>query len=84
MSEQTKEALKQDAVKQEGDFSLKAKKTKPKQLGKKVDKITKVDLTKPEATGEIVPDVVKVEVPKEALKQEEDAIQIGETTELAV
>ena len=80
MSEQT-----QEAVKQEGDFSLKTKKTKPKQLGKKVDKITKVDLTKPEATGEIVPDVVKVEVPKEALKQEEeDAIQIGETTGVAV
>ncbi len=75
---------KEEAVKQEGDFSLKSKKTKPKQLGKKTNEITKVDLTKPEATGEIVPDVVKVEVPKEALKQEEDAIQIGETTEVAV
>jgi len=75
---------KEEAVKQEGDFSLKSKKTKPKQLGKKTNEITKVDLTKPEATGEIVPEVVKVEVPKEALKQEEDAIQIGETTEVAV
>jgi len=73
MSEQT-----QEAVKQEGDFSLKAKKTKPKQLGKKVDKIIKVDLTKPEAQGELVEDVTKVDLTD---KKEDNAVQAQETND---
>ena len=67
-----------EEVKQEGEFSLqgKAKKTKPKQLGK-VDEPVKVDLSKPEATGEIVPDVTKVEI-----KNEDNAVSEPKTDEL--
>ena len=44
--------------------------------------LSKVDLTKPEATGDSnYQMLVKVEIPTEALKQEDDAIQIGETRE---
>jgi len=67
-----------EEVKQEGEFSLqgKAKKTKPKQLGK-VDEPVKVDLSKPEATGEIIPDVTKVEI-----KNEDNAVSEPKTDEL--
>jgi len=79
MSEETKT---NEPVKQEGDFKMKSK---PKNLGNlnSIDPI-KVDLTKPEATGEIVPDVIKVTVPSEELKEETDAIQIGETEKMVV
>ena len=41
-------------VKQEGDFSLKGKKTKPKKLVDNTNnEPVKVDLTKPEAQGEL-------------------------------
>ena len=64
-------------VKQEGEFSLKGKKTKPKKLvDSSVDEPVKVDLTKPEAQGEVVPDVVKVDLTE---KKEEDAVQTQET-----
>ena len=58
-------------VKQEGDFSLKGKKMKPKKL---VDNTSsepiKVDLTKPDAQGEVVPDVIKVDLtPKDIVKE---------------
>jgi len=67
-----------EEVKQEGEFKIKKK--SPKKLGHiSANEPVKVDLTKPEATGEVIPDVVKVEIPK----QEDDAIQIGETRELA-
>ena len=80
MSEETKP---QEPVKQEGEF--KVKKRKPKNLSlQSKEEITKVDLTKPEATGDITPEVIKVEVPTEALKKEEDAIQIGETKKMDV
>jgi len=50
-------------VKQEGEFSLKGKKTKPKKLvNSSVNEPVKVDLTKPEAQGEVVPDVIKVDL----------------------
>ena len=82
MSEQTKT---NEPVKQEGDFKLKSKKTKPKNLGNlNATDVIKVDLTKPEATGEIVPELIKVVVPKEELKPIDDAIQIGETKEVVV
>lgn len=80
MSEETKP---QEPVKQEGEF--KVKKRKPKNLSlQSKEEITKVDLTKPEATGDITPEVIKVEVPTEALKKEENAIQIGETKKMDV
>ena len=80
MSEETKSS---EPIKQEGEFKIKKKKPKNLSLQSK-DEITKVDLTKPEATGDIVPEVIKVEVPAEALKKEDDAIQIGETKKMDV
>ena len=62
--------------KKEGEFSLKGKKLKPKNLSKK-DEVVKVDLTKKEAQGEVDPDIVKVTIPK----QEEDAVQAQETND---
>ncbi len=75
MSEETKV---NEPVKQEGEFKIKKK--KPKNLGNQgKDNLIKVDLTKPEAQGEVTPEVTKVTIPKDALKEEDDAIQIGET-----
>jgi len=80
MSEETKV---NEPVKQEGEFKIKKK--KPKNLGNQSkDNLIKVDLTKPEAQGEVIPDVIKVDVPSEALKTEDNAIQIGETETLDV
>ena len=67
-------------VKQEGEFSLKGKKTKPKQLGKQNDGPVKVDLTKkeiPTDQGDVVPEVTKVEI-----KSEENAVSEQKTGEL--
>jgi len=70
-----------EPVKQEGEFSLKGKKTKPKQLNKKQeDSVTKVNINPKEPLVELEPDVKKVIIPK----QEEDAVQIGETKEVSV
>ena len=80
MSEETKS---NEPIKQEGEFKIKKKKPKNLSLQSK-DEITKVDLTKPEATGDIAPEVIKVEIPTEALKKEENAIQIGETKKMDV
>ncbi len=75
MSEETKV---NEPVKQEGEFKIKKK--KPKNLGNQgKDNLIKVDLTKPEAQGEVIPEVTKVTIPKDALKEEDNAIQIGET-----
>ena len=75
MSEETKV---NEPIKQEGEFKMKKK--KPKNLGNQSkDNLIKVDLTKPEAQGEVIPEVTKVTIPKDALKKEDDAIQIGET-----
>ena len=66
-------------VKQEGEFSLKGKKTKPKKLvDSSIEEPVKVDLTKPEAQGEVVPDVVKVDLTE---KKEENAVQTQETND---
>ena len=80
MSEEKKS---NEPIKQEGEFKVKKKKPKNLSLQSK-DEITKVDLTKPEATGDIAQEVIKVEVPAEALKKEDDAIQIGETKKVDV
>ncbi len=75
MSEETKV---NEPVKQEGEFKIKKK--KPKNLGNQgKDNLIKVDLNKPEAQGEVIPEVTKVTIPKDALKEEDNAIQIGET-----
>ena len=66
-------------VKQEGEFSLKNKKTKPKKLVDSSSKEpVKVDLTKPEAQGEVIPDVLKVDLTD---KKQEDAVQTQETND---
>ena len=68
-------------VKQEGEFTLKSKPKKPKQLGNKEQEVTKVNLKEP--LVEVEPAVKKVEI-KEEVKKEDDAIQIGETKEVSV
>lgn len=67
-------------VKQEGEFSLKNKKTKPKQLGKKDNAPVKVDLTKkeePTDQGAVIPEVTKVEI-----KTEDNAVSEQKAGEL--
>ena len=66
-----------EPVKQEGDFSLKGKSKKPKQLSKQNNEITKVSLKEPLVNLE--PDVTKVVIPKE----ENNAIQ-EQSTESSV
>ena len=60
-------------VKQEGDFSLKGKSKKPKQLSNEAPAITKVTMKEPEL--EAKEDITKVVIPSEELKPKEDAIQ---------
>ena len=79
MSEETKT---NEPVKQEGDFKIKSKPKKPKQLGNKDQEVTKVNLKEPLVEAE--PDVKKVEIKQEEVKKEDDAIQIGETKEVSV
>ena len=79
MSEETKT---NEPVKQEGDFKIKSKPKKPKQLGNKDQEVTKVNLKEP--LVEVEPDVKKVEIKQEEVKKEDDAIQIGETKEVSV
>lgn len=70
-------------VKQEGEFSLKSKKTKPKKLVDTSSKEpVKVDLTKPEAQGEVIPNLVKVDLTE--TKKEEDAVQEQSTESVDV
>ncbi len=71
-----------EPVKQEGDFKIKSKPKKPKQLGVKEQEIKKVNLKEP--LVEIPNDVVKVTIPNEPVKKETDAIQIGETKKVHV
>ena len=76
MSKQTKTA----EVKQEGEFKLKTKKKTPKKLNETKDNVTKVNVNPKEPLVELEPDVKKVIIPK----QENDAIQIGETEKVSV
>jgi len=71
-----------EPVKQEGDFKIKSKPKKPKQLGDVKQEVKKVNFKEP--LVEIPNDVTKVTIPKEALKEEDNAIQIGETKEIPV
>ncbi len=70
------EVKKNEPVKQEGEFKLK-KKT-PKKLTKTSDEPVKVNIKEP--LVELEPEVKKVVIPK----QEEDAIQVGETKKVLV
>jgi hypothetical protein len=65
-------------VKQEGDFKMKAKPRKPKNLGKK-NEITKVELKEP--VKKVEEEVTKVVIPKEEVKQENNAVQTQETND---
>jgi len=67
-------------VKQEGDFKIKSKPKKPKNLGAKNDEPVKMDFTKPESQGEITPDVVKMDL----TKKEDNAVQERKTEEIPV
>ncbi len=66
-------------VKQEGDFKMKAKPKRPKNLGKK-NEITKVDLSKPseESQGEVIPDVTKVEIKEPVVEQVIEEVEATE------
>ena len=74
-------------VKQEGDFKIKSKPKKPKNLGK-ANEITKVEINKdvPENQGEVIPEVTKVELKEtpEVLNTEEkqeEIVQVNDTSE---
>ena len=63
------------ATKQEGEFTLKGKKTKPKQLGKASNEPIKVNLKEP------LVELPEQEVTKVVIKNEEDAVQTQETND---
>jgi hypothetical protein len=68
-----------EPVKQEGDFSLKGKATKPKQLASKQQEVVKVNIKEPLVN---IPDqVTKVVIPKDELNTETNAIQTQETND---
>ena len=67
----------EEVAKQEGEFSLKGKNKKPKQLNNDAPAITKVTIKEPGL--EAKEDVTKVVIPSEELKPKEDAVQKQET-----
>ena len=69
-----------EPVKQEGEFKLKTKKKTPKKLNQTEDNVTKVNVNPKEPLIELEPEVKKVVIKKE----EQDAIQVGETKEVSV
>ena len=71
-----------EPVKQEGDFKIKSKKRTPKKLVLNEPEIIKVNIKEP--LVELPPEITKVVIPSDALKQTEDAIQIGETEKVVV
>ena len=68
-----------EPVKQEGDFSLKGKATKPKQLASKQQEVVKVNIKEPLVN--IPNQVTKVVIPKNELNTETNAIQTQETND---
>jgi hypothetical protein len=66
-------------VKQEGDFKLKSKPRKPKNLGEEKEPY-KVNLNDPDAQGKVVPDEVKIKVKTEDLNKLGDAVPKRKTT----
>ena len=69
----------EEATKQEGEFSLKGKSTKPKQLSQEATAITKVSIKEPVLENK--EEVTKVVIPNDTLKPEENAVQKQETKE---
>lgn len=76
-------------VKQEGDFKIKSKPKKPKNLGK-ANEITKVEINKdvPKDQGEVIPEVTKVELKEtpevsiaEETPEQEEIVQVNNTDE---
>ena len=69
----------EEATKQEGEFSLKGKSTKPKQLNQEAPAVTKVSIKEPVLENK--EEVTKVVIPNDTLKPEENAVQKQETKE---
>ena len=69
----------EEATKQEGEFSLKGKSTKPKQLNQEAPAVTKVSIKEPVLENK--EEVTKVVIPNDTLKPEENAIQKQEAEE---
>ena len=67
----------EEATKQEGEFSLKGKSTKPKQLNQEAPAVTKVSIKEPVLENK--EEITKVVIPNDTLKPEENAIQEQET-----
>ena len=63
----------EEATKQEGEFSLKGKSTKPKQLNQEAPAVTKVSIKEPVLENK--EEVTKVVIPNDTLKPEKNAIQ---------
>ena len=68
-------------VKQEGEFSLKGKKTKPKDLGKSTNEVVKVDLSTP-GEKQVEQEVTKVVIGSEEKQPEENANTEQETADV--
>jgi hypothetical protein len=69
----------EETTKQEGEFSLKGKSTKPKQLSQEAPAVTKVSIKEPALENK--EEVTKVVIPNDTLKPEEDAVQKQEAKE---
>ena len=69
----------EEATKQEGEFSLKGKSTKPKQLNQEAPAVTKVSIKEPVLENK--EEITKVVIPNDTLKPEENAVQKQETKE---
>jgi len=67
----------EEATKQEGEFSLKGKGAKPKQLNQEAPAVTKVSIKEPVLENK--EEITKVVIPNDTLKPEENAIQEQET-----
>ena len=63
----------EEATKQEGEFSLKGKSTKPKQLSQEAPAVTKVSIKEPVLENK--EEVTKVVIPNDALESGKDIVQ---------
>ncbi len=62
----------EETTKQEGEFSLKGKSTKPKQLSQEATAITKVSIKEPVLENK--EEVTKVVIPNDTLKSEKNVM----------
>ena len=69
----------EEATKQEGEFSLKGKSTKPKQLNQEAPAVTKVSIKEPVLENK--EEVTKVVIPNDALEPEKEIAQGQEVEE---